>query len=251
MWMGLPLLGPVEVMVGERSPSGLVNVQYTCTTAGGEFTVRRVRLGVDMVAGVSGVNGTRRCANADFRLGNRYLSQYYDGHDGVRVFDVFQVTEADPVFVVEFRLRKTAAGEHTCVGELVTMTGTGGDDVLFGDEGRDVIAAWGGNDLIGGQGGDDVICAGGGDDVVYGGTGNDSVLGGRGMDRLFGGDGDDVIYADGGDDLLAGRAGDDWLWGGVGDDTIFGGPGIDYAHGGRDTDRCRASETRLRCERTD
>lgn len=88
-------------------------------------------------------------------------------------------------------------------GDIATILGGGGPDVLFGTLQRDVIASLGGNDFVFGSAGDDLICNGGffvvgGNDIFIGGRGNDSLLGQTGHDILIGGPGDD--YLEGGYD---------------------------------------------------
>jgi len=109
-----------------------------------------------------------------------------------------------------------------CHGQLATIVGTDGDDVLHGTPGRDVI--WGGRGddrfrVIGSlRGVGEVRVAGGpGDDVLRGG-GEDSLLeGGLGADRLYGGAGSDA--------LIAGRAGGpNFLHGGPGGSLLAAGP---------------------------
>jgi peptidoglycan hydrolase-like protein with peptidoglycan-binding domain len=109
-----------------------------------------------------------------------------------------------------------------CQGEVATIVGTDGPDVLAGTEGRDVIAALGGDDRITGLGGNDLICAG---------PGNDAVWGGAGDDRVFGEEGDDFLYGGSGDDRLFGSVGDDPIEGGLGSDEIVGGAGNDELWG--------------------
>ena len=62
------------------------------------------------------------------------------------------------------------------------LTGTAGDDALFGDfhdnslagvGGRDTLEGGAGNDLLGGAGGADLLIGGAGEDALYGGGGND------------------------------------------------------------------------------
>lgn len=120
----------------------------------------------------------------------------------------------------------TSAGAQvvTCLGEVATIVGSPGDDVLGGTTGDDVIVALGGDDVIRGLGGDDLICAGSGDDVVIAGRGDDIVLAGVGTDRVRGG---------------------------AGTDTIRSGPGPDVLNGGRGWDDCfpgRGDDRRVRCE---
>jgi Ca2+-binding RTX toxin-like protein len=119
-----------------------------------------------------------------------------------------------------YTLRLT--GPLTCGGQLVTIVGTNGDDVLDGTEGDDVILGLGGDDIINGNGGNDILCGGDGNDVLVGGVGSDRLLGGTGNDSLNGG---------GGNDRLLGQEGNDTLTGGGGDDTLRGGKGADVCDG--------------------
>lgn len=125
----------------------------------------------------------------------------------------------------------------TCQGELVTITGTNGDDLLEGTEGDDVIHGKGGNDVIDGHGGNDLICGGPGNDVIDGGAGDDGIKGHAGSDRISGGDGNDVLSGGVGNDLLKGGQGNDRLYGNEGNDDLRGNGGADILGGGdgRDT----------------
>ena len=110
-----------------------------------------------------------------------------------------------------------------CLGELVTIEGTDGDDVITGTADRDVIHGKAGNDQIDGLAGDDLICGGPGRDRLRGGDGNDRILGNSGRDRIFGGPGDDTLDGGGHKDVLLGGPGRDVLWGRTGDDFLVGG----------------------------
>lgn len=119
--------------------------------------------------------------------------------------------------------RALAADEPvTCQGEVATIVGTAGPDVLTGTPGRDVIAGLGGDDVIYGLGGHDLICAGPGNDVVWGGPGNDRIFGEAGNDFLYGDAGDDYIHGGPGDDVIEGGPGSDELLGGTGSDELWG-----------------------------
>lgn len=122
-------------------------------------------------------------------------------------------------------LRTAVALVAPCGGQIVTIRGTAGNDVLNGTPGPDVIA---------GLGGDDLVFAGGGDDRICAGEGSDSVLGGSGVDVLRGDEGNDLLFGEGDADVHFGDAGDDVLVGGASKgDILLGGPGArdlaDYA----------------------
>lgn len=100
------------------------------------------------------------------------------------------------------------AGSPTCDGEVPTLLGTDGPDMLVGTAGTDVIMGLGDDDVLVGDGGFDTICGNGGDDLLRGGPGADVLLGGAGDDTLLGGGGSDLV-----------------IGGGGGDDACDGGPG--------------------------
>ena len=149
-----------------------------------------------------------------------------------------------------------------CQGQVPTLSGTVGPDVLKGSPGPDVIAGYGGNDIIDGGGGADIICGGPGTDTVTyatheldvvadldGATGDDGSSEdgppgardtiGADVERLVGGFGDDSLTGGTGADLLTGGPGDDTLSGGDGKDTLIGSSGDDVLDGGPDIDVLR------------
>lgn len=107
---------------------------------------------------------------------------------------------------------RSAGSEIMCRGEVATIVGTPGEDVLRGTPSADVIVGLGRADRIRGAGGDDVMCGNAGDDALRGGAGDDRLIGGLdspfedsessdpipGADRLRGGGGDDRL--EGGND---------------------------------------------------
>lgn len=109
-------------------------------------------------------------------------------------------------------------GGVMCAGQVATIVGTAGADVITGTKGPDVISGLGGDDVITGSAGDDLICGDAGDDTLRGSGGHDMLRGG------------------GGDDTLLGQAGNDLLIGAAGDDALNGGP-----HSGQPFDRCAGS----------
>jgi len=134
-----------------------------------------------------------------------------------------------------------------CGGQVATIVGTPGDDVLVGTPGRDVIAALGGDDEIWGRAGNDILCGSHGDDKIYGGDGSDTIYafngadrleGGKGYDTIFGGRGPDVLLGNNGQDLLKGGPGFDRLLGGAQRDTLYGGLHTDELFGGTELDTC-------------
>lgn len=249
--------------------------RLTCTDSQGEFMFADVPFNVSLVS-ATGPGSPEHCKNFWFRApgGTELLTQFYEGHDGVPLFDQFFVTPADPNFVIDYTPRRAAAHEKVCVGQLATVVGTTGDDVLAASPGANVVYGDAGNDIIEGHAGPfDLLCGGPGNDRIYGYGGPDTLVGGPGIDRLYGGGGIDVILGGGGRDILRGQAGNDIIWGFGGNDTalggqgrdvirgnagddvlrgnlgwdrIYGGPGIDTAYGGPGKDKCWA-ETEISC----
>src|SRR5262249_50253677 len=111
-------------------------------------------------------------------------------------------------------------------GEVFRLT----PNVVSADEG-DSISGMGGNDvLFGGPGNDTLSNSGSGSSTFHGGDGNDSLTsGGSGANLLDGGRGDDLLTASGtGADSLYGGGGDGLLQAnGIGGKTLAGGNGSD------------------------
>jgi Ca2+-binding RTX toxin-like protein len=83
-----------------------------------------------------------------------------------------------------------SGGGHGLGGDD-TLTGTTGDDSLFGGNGKDVILGDAGNDTLVGGNGKDFLDGGAGDDSLVGGNGSDQLVGDGGNDILSGGHGSD------------------------------------------------------------
>ncbi|UTY58052.1 DUF4214 domain-containing protein [Massilia sp. erpn] len=125
----------------------------------------------------------------------------------------------------------------------VYLSGTTGNDELYGGAGDDSLEGNGGYDqLFGGDGNDTLLSGDFYDqasglrlpdrqgDVLDGGAGNDYLLGAHGRDLLQGGAGDDALHGGAGDDLLLGGAGNDLLDGGTGlDRAQFSGRRADFS----------------------
>ena len=110
-----------------------------------------------------------------------------------------------------------------------TIQTSWGDDLVHSGDGDDVIKSGAGNDIVTGAEGADTINSGSGNDFVYGHDGDDSIEAGNGDDNIQGGDGADRIKAGSGDDVVDGGAGNDTLEGGAGNDSLDGGAGTDTA----------------------
>ncbi|MDA8543368.1 hypothetical protein N9K64_06270 [Rhodobacteraceae bacterium] len=152
------------------------------------------------------------------------------------------------------------------------ITGTVGDDELYGGDGDDNLQSGSGDDELYGGAGNDEVYGEAGDDTILGGLGNDWIDGGDGNDRLAfwdvnytegiqvdlsagttldqfgsvdtllnienanGTDFDDSLLGDSSDNGLDGNAGDDLLRGYGGSDSLWGREGDDEIYGGDDRD---------------
>ncbi|MEV7198232.1 calcium-binding protein [Streptomyces sp. NPDC093510] len=98
----------------------------------------------------------------------------------------------------------------------------------WGDAGNDTLTHCS-QDCFGGPG-NDSLTGTGEDNNLHGEDGNDVLHGKGGADVLYGGKGNDKLYGEAGDDTLWGNSGDDVLWGGTGTDKLSGGPGRNEVH---------------------
>src|SRR5215204_2868401 len=127
---------------------------------------------------------------------------------------------------VALAVTKTCQANTDCFG---TTKG----DTLTGSAGNDLIYGLGGPDTIRGKAGDDYLAGGSGDDDIKGNNGNEV--------RILGGAGDDFLDGGAGMVQIAAGAGNDTVFGGLDNDSIlvfgdqvagfqddvFCGPGID------------------------
>ena len=124
------------------------------------------------------------------------------------------------------RLIRMAAGELPT--NLERITGSGGNDLLYGNANANTIFGGGGNDSIFGVAGDDSVDGGSGNDNISGGDGDDYLSGAIGTDTVAGDAGNDLVVDYGGSNVLTGGDGNDVFINQNGQvDTVDGGPGFD------------------------
>ncbi|GAA0653566.1 calcium-binding protein [Brevundimonas lenta] len=94
--------------------------------------------------------------------------------------------------VAAFDSSDFGADPHVTPGRMIQ--GTAAVDTLTGSNGNDFIFGLVGDDVLSGGGGDDQLEGGDGADVLIGGAGDDALNGDVGRDILIGGEGDDFYY---------------------------------------------------------
>ena len=132
---------------------------------------------------------------------------------------------------------------------------TGGDNTLSGAGGDDLIFSGSGDDEANGDAGDDTLYGGAGNDMLNGGAGDDTLIGGPGADRFIGGAGDDTAsYATGRDEKVIvdlmwnasqpaadpnnpSHSDGDYFPDGHGVENVRGGPRGDTIHGDDDPNK--------------
>lgn len=122
---------------------------------------------------------------------------------------------------------------------------SGNDKPLTGTSGNDTIYGLDGNDRIITDDGDDIVDAGDGDDEVNGYQGVGSAYTfypATGIKKINGGNGNDFIVGGSSNDELFGDAGIDTLYGRLGNDLLDGGDGADYMNGGSGNDTYYVSD---------
>lgn len=130
------------------------------------------------------------------------------------------------------------AGANSIIAGIgpATLSGLGGDDMLYGSGAGDTLNGGAHNDTLFGRNGNDVLNGDAGDDILRGEIGSDTINGGTGNDSVFGGDGNDIVHGGAGNDTLRGEAQTDNLYGEDGADVLLGGDGYDGLYGGTGRD---------------
>jgi Ca2+-binding RTX toxin-like protein len=83
--------------------------------------------------------------------------------------------------------RREGRGENDTLSNIENLTGSGHDDIVWGNDIRNVLS---------GRDGDDSLKGYGGNDTLEGGDGNDTLDGGVGVDTMIGGAGNDTYVVD-------------------------------------------------------
>lgn len=129
------------------------------------------------------------------------------------------ITNQTPRILSQFEVNAKVAG---------TISGTVGNDTLFGTPE---------SDRIDGGAGDDIFYSGEGNNTLLGGSGNNTFYAGAGSDRITADDGNNIVYAgEGANEILLGN-GNNTIHTGAGNDKITSGNGntLVYAGEGQNT----------------
>ena len=208
--------------------------------------------GNDTIDGGAGWDTLYGGTGNDVLLGGPGQNHLYGGagHDLIGLDDasrhVFSADSGDIIFGDSFN-SYTLPGGHpqghdpaapSQLGDD-TIYGTGGADIILGDNNDDPLANYGGHDVIFAGNGADIVDGNGGNDFIAGEGGDDVMWGWEGKDTLIGGDGNDSLIGGAAADMLDGGAGDDrFIYYGVSDsagskiDTITAfESGFNYASG--------------------
>lgn len=151
-----------------------------------------------------------------------------DGGDGLNV--IAGTAANNTIDLSETELLNIARIDAGSGNDLVT--GSSGNDYIFGGDGADTLAGWGGNDVLQGGNANDTLSATTGRNLLDGGAGADRLIGGTSAEFLAGGEGNDTLSPGAGADVIAFNRGDgqDVVKAGEGTNkTVSLGGGIRYA----------------------
>lgn len=175
-----------DVMTGLAGDDRILGLAGDDTISGGD--------GDDLLFGNTGNDDLFGDDGADQLLGGAGA----DALDGGAGRDI--ASYLDSAAGLRASLANSALNTGIAAGDTYTsiesLTGTQGDDILYGSAGGvgNVIRGGSGEDLLRGYSGIDTLYGGEDDDVLEGGTDNDRLYGGRGSDVHDGGDGIDTAY---------------------------------------------------------
>ncbi|PIT38360.1 calcium-binding protein [Snodgrassella alvi] len=144
--------------------------------------------------------------------GDNLLVKAYGNEDVVTILNFFIYEKDD--FKFTFDDRSLTAKDIPADIKVIPTIDTSSDNVALDDNDPRQY--------------DDLVLTGtAGEDFLYGRKGNDILTGGSNTDMLMGGDGNDILDGGSNNDYLDGGNGDDILIGGTGNDMLSGGTGND------------------------
>jgi Ca2+-binding RTX toxin-like protein len=113
---------------------------------------------------------------------NDTIQVEYGGEQGRATVIINGKNEGTFNFTGRILVSALAGNDKITIDPLITRTA-----IVHGNDGNDTITGGGGNDILFGDAGNDSILGGSGRDILVGGLGNDSLNGGDGDDVLVGG----------------------------------------------------------------
>ena len=175
-----------DVMNGLASADRMLGLAGNDTMNGGD--------GDDLLFGNTGDDALFGDDGADQLLGGAGADDL-DGGEG-RDIAVYLDSSTGLTASLANTALNTGFAEGDTYTSIESLTGTQGDDNLYGSAGGigNVIRGGSGEDVLRGYSGIDTLYGGADDDVLEGGLDNDRLYGGRGSDVHDGGDGIDVAY---------------------------------------------------------
>jgi glycerophosphoryl diester phosphodiesterase len=117
------------------------------------------------------------------------------------------------------------------------ITGSEGDDTLYGTSKDELITADDGNNILYGGEGNNYFIAGSGNNTAFGSAGNDTFFFSNGNNTIYAGEGNNRISAGNGNNLIYAGAGNDSITVGNGSNRIYAGEGANLitTNGGNST----------------
>ncbi|MES2825574.1 MAG: flagellinolysin, partial [Pseudomonadota bacterium] len=175
-------------------------------------------------AGFASMNTLLNLTNAD--TGSIAGSDY--GNASLDPYAVISNASTGPSQYFNLVVREGYQNTVGVVNQIESITFT--DDVTLGVYNIKEILLTGtpGNDEIYGFDSDDYIRGQAGNDIIYGGAGGDQLFGDEGNNQLNGGAGNDHLWAGNGEDILNGGIGNDWFSTGAGNNTLNDDGGDDF-----------------------
>ena len=135
-------------------------------------------------------NNTLNLTDSDDVLALDDLISYNPSESGSRLFGIKIINAKGGNDIIDLSSSRFSYGN-------VTINGSDGNDILWGNDGNDTINAENGNDHIVGGRGNDILNGGVGSDTIKGYNGDDLIIGGVGADVMIGGTGNDqFIFGD-------------------------------------------------------
>ncbi len=178
----------------------------------------------DVLRFMAGINPVDIIVTRD--TGNLFLTLKNTG-EKITVVNYFY-QDATTSYVLDIIEFSDGTSWNATTLKTMILTGTAGNDTLYGFTSDDTMSGLGGDDTLNGGEGNDSLLGGSGNDHLSGAAGSDTLDGNDGTDTLFGGDGNDALLGGNGQDVLFGGAGNDILDGGLGaGDTLIGDAGND------------------------